>query len=724
MNNRRLLSYAMIIIVAVSSLVFPNSVFASTSQNEQLMEDQPRISFQETSTSTIEFLVYFPENPLISKEDGKVFDENLYSHPSDTGAPDLPVLRKNIEVPFASGWEVEMLESVSYTAKLGEAGLPSSIPNREPEVAKCVEGQDCDEIDKMTTSNSKGVYPASPVQLVNTYIMRGHQIAQLQFFPVQYNQADGIVTIFQEMTIRITQKGEALQISSQNSAAYSSPAFENLINDHVINYNQNRQAQSQRDKGDEGMLIIAPDAFLSTLSELVDLKQSQGYATTLVGLSQTGSTPQEIKSYIQNAYQSWIVPPTFVMLVGDVQNGNLSLPAFTGESSQSVTDLYYGTVDGTDWIPDIFVGRMPARSITQLETMIDNLVAYDNLNGTEAWIKKASFLASNDTNFWDVAEATQNYVIENHTLPRGYSGVYPSVPQSGGDKLFAYTFKAGNPNVIDSINDKRSLISYTGHGSHSGWGGPLYDQNNVKNIDHTGVFSVVTSFACVTGDFNATESFGETWLLQPNKGAVAFIGSSSSSYWGPDDTLERAMMDSLYSGAEDANIVSYFLYEGLMAVEAERPGTGTAQSLYYWEIYNLLGDPTLASIIDYKTPEEYNPVLSTSSVSTGQAPGQQVVVKVDLTNAGMNADSYEVNLTSGAWSVELRSKNAIELSPGESTTIEMTFFVPEDAEFGEIEQYNLIVTSQFDPESPPAEDHATIEIKVSSLSFIPYLIKN
>jgi len=725
MNNRRLLSYAAIIIVVLGSLEFPSSVFASTTETKgEQTEGQPLVSIQNASNNAIEFSVYFPKNPLIESEDGKVFNENLYSHPTDVGAPDLPVLRKNIEVPSAPGYEVEMVDSVSYTAKLGEAGLPTSIPNREPEVAKCDKCQEGDAIEQMTTSNSKGIYPASPVQLLNTYVIRGHQIAQIQFCPVQYNQADGNVTIFQEMTIKITYQDGVVQMSSTNSAAYSSPTFENLVADHVINYNQNVQVQTQRDKEGEGVLIIAPDAFLSTLSELVQLKESQGYTTSLVGLAQTGSTPQKIKAYIQSAYNDWSIPPTFVILVGDVQNGALSMPAFTGEASQSVTDLYYGTVDGTDWIPDIFVGRLPARSITQLETMIDNLIDYDNLSGSEAWIKKASFLASDDTNFWDVAETTQNYVIENHTLPRGYSGVFPSTPQSGGDKLYAYTYEADNSNVVESINDKRSLISYTGHGSHSGWGGPLYSQSNIQTISHTGVFSVVTSFACVTGDFNATESFGETWLLQPNKGAVAFIGSSSSSYWGPDDTLERAMMDSLYSGAENANIVSYFLYDGLMAVEAERPGTGTAQSLYYWEIYNLLGDPSLASMIDYKTPEDYLPVLNTSSVSIGQAPGHEAVVQLELTNAGLNADLYKINLECGAWSVELRSKESIELSPGESTTIEIKIFVPEDAEFGQVEQYTLTVTSQNDPESPPAEDSAIIELKVSSLSFIPVLIKN
>ncbi len=725
MKKNRLLTCLTLALIVLGSLSFPNSVFASSNEAEaHSKEGQPLVNVQFTSTDAIEFSISFPNNPLMSGEDGNVFDENIYSHPSDVGSPDLPVLRKNIEVPIAAEYSLELIDSKSFTEKLGEAGLPGSIPDRRPEVEKCNEGEDCNEFEQMTTTNSKGVYPNSPVELLNTYIMRGHKIAQLQLFPVQYNQADQTVKIYQEMTLRITYHADDLLISTTSSAAYYSSTFEDLIADQVINYDQNMQVESQEGKGNEGLLIIAPDAFLSKLSTLVELKESQGYPTTLVGLSQTGSTVYKIKKYIQSAYETWTTPPTYVLLVGDVQNGALSMPAFIGQSSESVTDLYYGTVDGDDWIPDIFVGRLPARSVAQLETMINNLVAYNNLSGTEAWIKKASFLASNDPNFWGVAERTQNYVIDNYTMPKGYSGVYPSAPQSGGDKLYAYSYSADNPNVIESINNERSLISYSGHGSHAGWGGPLYSQSNVQTINNTGVFSVVTSFACVTGDFNATESFGETWLLQPNKGAVAFIGSSSSSYWGPDDTLERAMMDALYSGTDNANIVSYFFYEGLMAVEAERPGTGTAQSLYYWEIYNLLGDPALVSNIDFKTPDDYNPVLNTSSMITGQAPGHEAVIQLELTNAGAKPDYYKIILTPSAWAVEMQSNESIELAPGETTTIQFTVFVPEDAEFGQTEEYVLTVTSINDPGNPPATDSATIELKVAMMSFIPLLSNN
>ncbi len=198
-----------------------------------------------------------------------------------------------------------------------------------------------------------------------------------------------------------------------------------------------------------------------------------------------------------------------------------------------MTDLYYGTVDGSDWVPDIFVGRLPARSTSQLTTMINNLITYNNFSGSESWVMKAALLASSDADYWDIAEATQNYVISNDTLPAGYTGTFPNNPQAGGDKLYAHTYGAGNSNVINALNNGRALVAYSGHGSQVSWGGPSLSESNIRSLSNSGALSVVASFACLTGDYNVTESFGETWMLQANKGAVAFIGSSSSSYWGP-----------------------------------------------------------------------------------------------------------------------------------------------------------------------------------------------
>ncbi|MDY6873378.1 MAG: C25 family cysteine peptidase [Chloroflexota bacterium] len=591
------------------------------------------MSITSQAADTMDLIVRFPAAPLQipTEENLAVFNESFYDHPADVGVPDLPVLNKEIEIPAADIVDVQILDSKSYAGVLGEGDLPASIPDRVPDDVKCAPRELCDVAQPAITAQETGIFPETPAQLINTYVIRGHQVAQLQFWPVQYEPASQEVVIYEEISVRLTIGGADPRSASTTSSQHASPAFEALLADSVMNYTPQVNVQTDRAGEGEGYLIVSPDAFISTLSPLVSLKESQGYLVTVAGLTTTGTSPDAIKSYIQNAYNSWPVPPTYVLLVGDVDNGANTMPAFIGDSNETVTDLYYGTVDGSDWVPDIFVGRLPARSTGQLTTMINNLVAYDGLTGAEDWVMKAAFLASNDSNYWDFAEATQNYVIDNHTLPAGYTGSFPSSPQAGGDKLYATSYSAGNANVVSAVNDRRSLIAYTGHGSRTSWGGPYFNQSNIRNISSTGVYSVVTSFACITGDFNLTESFGETWVLQSNKAAVAFIGSSANTFWGPDDIMERAMMDSLYSGTASANVVGSFRFAGLMAVEGARPGTGTAQSRYYWESYNVLGDPSLALLIG---PEEsdFSLSLDPSSVSVCQDAQSTAMVNVGRIN--------------------------------------------------------------------------------------------
>mgnify|MGYP002395212090 CR=1 FL=1 len=677
--------------------------------------DQPEIRIRSKTAQSMDLIVHFPVDPIQNpaSENAALFNEAFYDHPPEPGVPDLPVLYEAVEIPTGEEVEIQVLDSKSSTHVLGEGNLPDEIPNREPDVEKCSPEALCRLAVFSLPLQRVEIFPQTPAKLTRNVVIRGHQIAQLEFWPVQYDPTAKTVEIYEEIKLRIL-VSEPDQRSPGSKTKVASETFDGLLADTVLNFQPLVSEPSDRSPKSEGYLIIAPDAFISSLYPLVGLKELHGYSVTLVGLSTTGKSATQIRDYIQNAYNYWANPPTYVLLVGDVDNGDLSLPAYIGYSTDSVTDLYYGTVDGSDWIPDIFVGRIPARSISQLNTMISNLISYENLTGMESWIKQAALLASDDPVYWQIAEGTQNYVVETHTLPADYAGIFPTQPQAGGDKLYAYSYGAETANVLKSMQTGHSLVAYTGHGSTFSWGEPAFTQENIRSIPNNGAFSVVASFSCDTGEYGSIESFGETWLLQPNKGAVAFIGASANSYWGGDDIMERAMMDSLYGGEEGANIVGRFKFAGLMAVEGVRPGIDTGQSRYYWESYNLFGDPALEMRVAPKTFAEYKPSLSASSVEAAGAPGKDALVQLALKNAGEYLDTFAIDIMQGGWESSLRNSNLVELSPGETTTLELVIRVPEDAVFGQNEVYILNVASLKDPENPPASDQAKIQLRVAN----------
>ncbi len=364
-----------------------------------------------------------------------------------------------------------------------------------------------------------------------------------------------------------------------------------------------------------------------------DLRESRGFDVTMVRCSEIpggcGSTTS-VKAYIQDAYDNWPVPPSYVLLVGDTN----TIATWSGPTIGTSTDLYYGTMDGTsDWHPDIGRGRFPVRSPQQTTYMVDKYLAYADLTGQEPWVKEASFPATCD--LYTVAEGTHNYVIDTYTAPKGYTGHFPNDPQPGGDKLYCITYDATRTDLIEAFNNGRWAIIYSGHGSHSGWE-MSFTSTDVQNLTNYGIFPFVASHACVSGDFGQTEVFGETWVLQQNKGALVYWGSSTNSFWDEDDVLERAMFDSLFSETEAQADVAAMTDDGLAAVEAAYPSSAR----YYRETYNVLGDPAVKLFLepDLPTftldvdPQEYDLCKSgtvTSTVTIGSIHGYSETVYLE-----------------------------------------------------------------------------------------------
>ena len=150
--------------------------------------------------------------------------------------------------------------------------------------------------------------------------------------------------------------------------------------------------------------------------------------------------------------------------------------------------------------------------------------------GNEAWIKKAALLATDDANNYWIPEGTHNYIVDTYTQINNYGGIFPTNPHAGGDKLYAHTYTANNTNVVNALNDARSIVLFSGHGNSSCWGSPGLTKRGIRNLTTTNAFPFVGSFACNTGDFNMIESFGETWMIQENKGAIAFFSFAIASF--------------------------------------------------------------------------------------------------------------------------------------------------------------------------------------------------
>ncbi len=514
-----------------------------------------------------------------------------YGYAVTVGLPEVPVLRQEVEIPFGARVTVEVLSAQYSDNSLSKLGLHPIYPLQAP--LPKVESAEKDQpfaIDRQFYA-SGSLYPSAVVTIGEPYIVRGHRIVMLEVWPVAYDPSQASLRLYSQVSFRLVLTGSDMAKTHSLAQRYASPEFDTSLSRQVLNYNEGEPLAVNEQVG---YLIIAADAYADALAPLVALRENRGFEVTLTRQSEIpgGTTTTGIKAYIQTAYDTWPLAPSYVLLVGDTD----TIPTWTGPEIGTSTDLYYATMDsGDDWHPDIGRGRFPVRSVAQTTYMVDKLVFYAGLTGQEPWLKTASFPATCDN--YTVAEGTHNYVVSTYTAPGGWTGTFPGDPQPGGDKLYCVTYNATHQDLIDQFQLGRWAIIYSGHGSYDGWEMSFTPQD-IRNLPANSMYPFVASHACLSGDFGQLEVFGETWVLQQNKGALVYWGSSTYTYWPEDDALERSMFDTLFADTTPHADVTAMTYGGLAGMEAFNP----SMARYYWETYNVLGDPAVHLFMEPDLP--------------------------------------------------------------------------------------------------------------------------
>ncbi len=563
------------------------------------------------------------------------FSGEGYGYPAALGLPDVPVLRREVEIPFGADVSVEIISAQSFDHSLSALGLHPIYP-MQPPVPKLeqAENQPPFAIESKYYA-SGGLYPSVVVSLGEPFIVRGHRILMVEVWPVAYDPSNASLRLYSQVTFRLNLTGSDMARTNSLADKYASPAFDPSLSRVVLNYNQGHPIRIDEQMG---FLIISADAYAAALDPLVQLRQSRGFEVTLTRLSEIpdSDTPEGIKAYIQTAYDTWLVKPSYVLLVGDTD----TVPAWYTPVISTYTDLYYATMDGNgDWHPDIGRGRFPVRSVEQTTNMVDKYLFYAALTGQEPWLKTASFPATCD--LYQVAEGTHNYVIDTWTAPGGWTGTFPTDPNPGGDQLYCVTYAANHAELVEHFNQGRWAIIYSGHGSQGGWE-MEYSASDIQSMPANQMYPFVASHACLTGDFgypSQDEVFGETWVLQPDKGALVYWGSATYSYWDEDDVLERSMFDGLFAGESPHADVTAMTYAGLAGVELAYPGSAQ----YYWETYNVLGDPTIHLFM-----EPNQPAFTLDVAPTSHAVCQQGSVASTIEIGSISNYSSTVSLEAGA----------------------------------------------------------------------------
>ncbi|MBA4323362.1 MAG: hypothetical protein C0408_11150, partial [Odoribacter sp.] len=301
--------------------------------------------------------------------------------------------------------------------------------------------------------------------------------------------------------------------------------------------------------------------------------------------------------------------PEYLLIIGDVNR----IPRSDG--TNNISDMYYGEFDGNgDYIPDMYIGRLPVADTTELKTVISKIMQYEKFEfaDTNKFYSRALVTAGNDGGYADYMNGQVKYAVSNYlNASNKITGYHFYYPQSYN----------ADDSIKKLINKGLSFINYTGHGDALGWLDPTLRSSDIPLFQNKNMYPFVISNACRTAQYNTPGSFGNAMMVSSEKGAVGFIGCSNDSYWDEDfywavgvgspnadpKYAETGLgaFDRLFH-THDESPSDWYLsmgqvnYAGNLAVSEST----TFRKKYYWETYTLLGDPSTIPFIG--TPEKFN----------------------------------------------------------------------------------------------------------------------
>ena len=530
-----------------------------------------------------------------------------YTSTNQIGEPQLPLNRKLIAVPFGATPIVNIVNKVEKEYDFTTLGITNQIQPTQPSLAK---NQDESTVafEKKEDVYRTNSYTNDPiVKVTELGVLRGIRIFAVDYQPVQYNPVSNKIRVYDDVQVTIEFTGADYATTTDMMLKTASPAFEGIYNKTILNYN----AMAERNditRYPMKLVIISARMFESTLQPYIEWKTQQGYKviTVYTDQAEVGTTTASIKAYITNLWNAATTEdpaPSFILFVGDVAQ----IPAWTGETDAShVTDLKYVRLVGTDYMPEIMYSRFSANNVAELQPQIDKTLVYEKLNIP-------------DTSYLGLAVLTAG-VDDSHGTKYGNGQINTAASlymnAEHGISPFMHLYPGSGSQVaqiVSEISNGVGWANYTAHGSEDSWYQPAFSIANINSLQNENKYPFVVGNCCLTNHFQTQNCFGEAWLRAANKGAIGYIGGTNSTYWDEDYWWAIGAGTIPSSGAATTYAATGIgVYDGLFHDHAEPVEqqyiTGAAFNIcgdlavaaansshtnYYWEIYSLMGDPTL-----------------------------------------------------------------------------------------------------------------------------------
>jgi hypothetical protein len=542
---------------------------------------------------------------------------------TDTGAPELPVKYLNFILPNAT--KVQNVEILSLSL-VPVSGTYNIYPT-QPRVPLSAPPPPWVEPDSLIYSKDE-FYPDSiPIKVTHRGSFSGIPMVTIAVYPLLYNPVRDSLYLVQSVTFRFIIESVPLSRRPQIMGERIFQIYKNSIKSSVYNYWEvdayytppllipDEQLLS---RGGMEVVIIATSTMAGAYQPLAQWLVEKGMPTMIVSIDwiylmydgdwnytdyagwseeHIGDDAAKVKEFLYDAH--WRHGLAFAILGGSdntefpfrfcwgldnlelryhtyIPPADLYFQVFYGEWD-SDEDQKIGEPVGDDpgYIPNIFIGRVPAWNYDQALSWIEKRLTYEKspanreLTTQSLWICQENYPPEFHY-FRDWMEITKQYFPNYYTQ----------------HQLVDFLCDPEHHELIDTLNIGYGIASHYGHGSPDGlrtntwdYGSPYkqlllsWEYGNFPSLDelsNVDKYYVFYSFGCITSPFDSfaqsdwnghwngdiypcvSEGFVSFYRLdvppdqRPAIGAVAYIGNTRHIYPYESLVMHRSFLRNLF----------------------------------------------------------------------------------------------------------------------------------------------------------------------------------
>jgi hypothetical protein len=301
---------------------------------------------------------------------------------------------------------------------------------------------------------------------------------------------------------------------------------------------------------------------------------------------------------------------------------------FLNEEEGEWSETHFSTPE----LLDIGVGRLPVKSVSEAETVVDKIRHYDSAAGFGKWRNRITLLADDGDGAEHLrdAESLAHYLETNqpaYLSKKLYLDLYKQQSLPNGQRS-----PATNADLNQAIEQGTLILNYTGHGNETTLAHEevltLAQIEGWKNYDRL-VFMLTATCEFGRYDDPGRTAGAEVALLNPRGGAIGLLGTTRPVYASTNRLLNRNFMQMAFTPVNGR-----LPRLGDLLVQTKNNSQAQASN----RNFTLLGDPTQQ--LAYPALRAQVTTINTLPVTGGITDTLRALQQVSL--AGKITDATQV----------------------------------------------------------------------------------